>query len=70
MTGDNFYLVGSMLYFEGGPSGSNGGQNIATISLSTLNTYLDATHVPTDSLGWGPACRRRPRQLLRPGHHP
>jgi F5/8 type C domain len=53
MGGYNFYLVGSTLYYQGGPPFNTGADNISSIPLSTLTTYLDAVHVPTDSLGWG-----------------
>ncbi len=44
--GDTLYLEGSTLYFEGT-------DNISTLPLATLQAYLGAAHVPTDSLGWG-----------------
>src|ERR1700722_18569332 len=53
MGGDNFYLVGSTFFYQGGPPFNSGADNISTISSSTLDAYLDAAHVPTDSLGWG-----------------
>jgi hypothetical protein len=44
--GDNLYLVGSTVYFEG--SG-----NVSSVPLSTLQYYLGAVQAPIDSLGWG-----------------
>ena len=48
-----FYLVGSTFYFQGGPVYNDGGDNISSISLSTLQAELDAVHRPDDTLGWG-----------------
>ena len=48
-----FYLVGSTLYFQGGPVYNDGGDNVSSISLSTLQAELDAVHRPYDTLGWG-----------------
>jgi hypothetical protein len=53
MGGYNFYLVGSTLYYQGGPPFNTGADNISSIPLATLTAYLGAIHVPTDSLGWG-----------------
>jgi hypothetical protein len=53
MGGFNFYLVGSTLYYQGGAPFNGGADNISSVSLATLTTYLGAVHVPTDTLGWG-----------------
>ncbi len=53
MGGDNFYLVGSTFFYQGGPPFNSGADTISTISLATLNAYLDAPHQPADFLGWG-----------------
>ena len=53
MGGWNFYLVGSTFYYQGGPPFHSAGDNISSISLSTLTTYLHAAQAPTNSLGWG-----------------
>jgi hypothetical protein len=53
MGGYNFYLIGSTLYYQGGAPFNGSADNISSVSLATLTTYLDAVHVPTDSLGWG-----------------
>ena len=51
--GDNFYLVGTTLYYQGGPPFNGSADNISSVPLATLQAYLGAIHVPTDSLGWG-----------------
>ena len=48
-----FYLVGSTLYFQGGPVYNDAGDNISSIPLSTLQADLSAVHRPYDTLGWG-----------------
>ena len=48
-----FYLAGSTLYFQGGPVYNDGGDNVSSISLSTLQAELAAVHRPYDTLGWG-----------------
>ena len=48
-----FYLVGSTLYFQGGPVYNDAGDNISSIPLSTLQAELSAVHRPYDTLGWG-----------------
>ena len=53
MGGHNFYLVGSTFFYQGGPPFNSGADTISTVSLATLTAYLDAAHVPTDTLGWG-----------------
>jgi len=51
--GSNFYLVGTTVYYQGGPPFNGGADNISSIPLATLQAYLGAIHVPTGSLGWG-----------------
>ena len=46
-------LVGSTLYFQGGPVFNDGADNISSVPLATLQSELDAAHVPADTLGWG-----------------
>ncbi len=46
-------LVGGTLYFQSGPPFSTSGDSIASIPLATLEEYLAAVRVPSDSLGWG-----------------
>ena len=53
MGGYDFYRVGSTFFYQGGPPFNTGADNISTISASTLTAFLDAAHVPADSLGWG-----------------
>jgi F5/8 type C domain len=48
-----FYLVGSTLYFQGGPVYNDAGDNISSIPLPTLSAELSAVHRPYDTLGWG-----------------
>ncbi|MBF6555710.1 MAG: discoidin domain-containing protein [Acidimicrobiales bacterium] len=51
--GYNLYLVGSTIYYQGGPPFNGAADNISSVSLPTLNTYLRAVHLPSHSLGWG-----------------
>jgi F5/8 type C domain len=53
MGGWNFYLVGSTFFFQGGAPFNTAADNISIVSLSTLQAYLGAPHLPDDSLGWG-----------------
>ncbi len=53
MAGYGLYLEGSTLYFRGGAPFDDTADNISSISLTTLKTYLNGAHVPIDSLGWG-----------------
>jgi hypothetical protein len=53
MGGYNFYLVGSTVFYQGGPPFNGGADNISTIPLATLTAELGAVHQPFDSLGWG-----------------
>ncbi|MGO8871930.1 MAG: discoidin domain-containing protein [Acidimicrobiales bacterium] len=53
MAGDNFYLVGSTFYYQGGAPFNDPADNIQSISMATLQAYLDGPHEPTNSLGWG-----------------
>jgi hypothetical protein len=53
MGGYGLYLEGPTLYFQGGQPFDNAADNISSISLATLRSYLDGPHAPTDSLGWG-----------------
>jgi len=48
-----FSLVGSTLYFQGGPVFNDAGDNISSITLATLQAELGAVHRPSDTLGWG-----------------
>jgi hypothetical protein len=53
MGGSNFDLAGSTFFYQGGPPFNNAGDNISTFSMTTLTAFLDSSHVPNDSLGWG-----------------
>ncbi len=49
----SFYLEGQTFFFQGGPPFDNGSDNISVVSLTDVEDYLSAVHVPDDSLGWG-----------------
>ena len=51
--GDEFFLVGSTLYFQGGPFFNSTADTVQSISLSNLQAYLTAPNVPDNALGWG-----------------
>ena len=71
MGGHNFYLVGSTFFYQGGPPFNSGADNISTVSLATLTAYLDAAHVPTDTLGWGAGLSSSaPANYFAPGTTP
>jgi hypothetical protein len=53
MGGYNFFLIGSNFYFVGGPPFNNGADNISSVPLTTVESYLGGAHVPDNSLGWG-----------------
>ncbi len=48
--GGNLYLEGTTLYFQEAVSNTN---VIASVSLATLDQYLDSPQAPADTLGWG-----------------
>jgi len=49
----NFFLVGSTFYFVGGPPFNGVADNVSSVSLATVQSYIGGAHIPTDSLGWG-----------------
>jgi hypothetical protein len=51
--GNNFALVGSTFFYQGGPPFNSAADNISVIPQATLTASLDSPHVPNDSLGWG-----------------
>jgi hypothetical protein len=53
MAGYGLFLEGGTLFFQGGQPFDNGADNVSSISLATLKTYLEGAHAPTNSLGWG-----------------
>ncbi len=51
--GGESYLVGSTLYFHGGPTFNNTADYISSITLATLSQELSAPHPALNSMGWG-----------------
>ncbi len=46
-------LIGSTVYFVGGPTFNTPADDISSVPLATLQAYLGAIQAPDDSLGWG-----------------
>jgi hypothetical protein len=51
--GPQIFLVGSTFYFQSGPPFNGAADVIATLPLSTVQSYLATVQQPINSLGWG-----------------